>query len=680
MPSYTRDHPLAQPIGSLSIPLAKRIPYPEGPIGPLPPFPPPVPPLPEPFPERPIFPFPCPPPWRFCFINLNEGCYRIYFTPNSRGYNYHGTMRVDNAGGGTTISGDLYRFKNLPFRFYPRLPRLLFPSQAQTVPLDIPVYARNQYYSYLKVTNIQRSPLLTTGPCELTLTIEEYVYIQPPAGSFNGSFPGTPSRTFTIVLLPQPAPAGFTSSYFTGKLFEGGIEQGSITMGWVSSFFRKAKLEIDTVTGATAPQPVTINGTINSFESIFNNAGWDLDVRYDQTNLADNYTNGTGVWSRSDLHALMESVRKPWTDLDTEWRAHLLCVPKIAGAWGVMYDSGSIDDPPHREGAATNSHAKLPDLSKYGSAKGKLFKDAPGGVYLRSATHEVGHIFNLYHSSLTSYGEPGIDATVMTGTANIASTSSLGQFPENIEFRFNDHDRHHLIHFPDPVVRPGAMNFGEGHSTTIPEVGTDRTYFLQEELELRVTAESERIKLGEPLRLEWTLTNRAKESITVPDDIGVEAQHAIITVADSSGQERRMPSFVIQTEQVSLQDLKPAEERKANTWVFWSSRGFAFQTPGKHMISVRIVWNISGIPCAVRASVDVWVDYPTSEKDNNVLSLLMHSEVGKLVALGGSAHHLKDAVSRIENAISKHGEHPACQCMAEFVGHKKGKSRSKTRG
>src|SRR5207247_717160 len=145
-------------------------------------------------------------------------------------------------------------------------------------PYNIPVYARNRYYSYLKVTNIQRSPIFTSGPCQLTLTAQEYVYTQPPAGSFNGTFPAAPgTRTVTIVLEPKPAAAGFTSSYFEGKLYEGGVEKGSFTMGWVSSFFRKATLEIDSLTGAVAPTAVPANpgpGT-EDFKAVFAIAGWD---------------------------------------------------------------------------------------------------------------------------------------------------------------------------------------------------------------------------------------------------------------------------------------------------------------------------------------------------------------------------------------------------------------------
>lgn len=707
MPRDTRDHPSPRPIGSPSIPMAERIPNPEGPTGPLPPiptppFPTPMPPLPEHSPERPVpIPWlPWPQPWRLCFINLREGCYRITFTPNSDLYVYHGTMRVDNTGGGTTTSGDLYRFLNLPwpwpriprsprplFRVDPRLPRLPFPIAARSIPLDIPVYARNRYYSYLKVTNIESGPILTTGSCELTLTIEEYVYSQPPAGSFNGSFPSTPSRTFTVVLSPEAPPAGFTSSYFAGKLYEGGVEKGSFTMGWVSEYFRKATLEIDTLKGAVAPTavPATSGTGTEDFKTIFATAGWDLDVIYDQTSVpVPTGVTATACWSSADLHALMLSVRKPTTNLDQEWRLHLVVVPAAIGCGrGVMYDQ--IDVP--REGVASFSDDGYPSSqsANFGAAANQTQRNVPR-AFLRSAAHEVGHGFNQQHQEITAFGEPGADNSVMTTTPSVAdvlggpATGAPGVFPDDISLRVNDHVRYHMIHFPDPVIRPGGMTFGTGHSSTVPEADEDRYLFISEELELKLAPKTKRVKLGEPLPLTWELVNNANEAIPTPNDICVEAQHTHVTVVNPNGASKRMPSFVIQTDVVSIQDLQPGKKLEADTTLFWSSNGFVFEMPGKHSVEVRILWNHAGIPYGVKASTDIWVDYPVSDADNEVASMLLHQDVGVFVALGGGARHLKEAVSRIENAISKHGEHPACQCMVEFTGHKHSKSRRKTRG
>src|SRR5919201_4246971 len=189
-----------------------------------------------------------------CRINLRSGCYRITFKPTHSLTIFYGTMRVDGEGGQTTISGDLYRYLRFPFPHTPGAtasaervaaiqpeatgPRTLFPQ-----PFDIPIYPRSRYYSYLRVTNIQRPPALSYRPCRLILTAEEYIYTQPPAGSFDGTFPAPPgSRTVSIVLERKTPPPGFTSSYFAGTLYANGVAKGSFTMGWVSELFRRATL------------------------------------------------------------------------------------------------------------------------------------------------------------------------------------------------------------------------------------------------------------------------------------------------------------------------------------------------------------------------------------------------------------------------------------------------------
>lgn len=657
----SRFIPLAEPIlGSVETP-AEFTPSPEGPIDPGQPFP------------GPTFPGPLP---KFCPINLREGCYRITFRPNSSFFNvYRGTMRVDAAGGSTTLSGDLYRFLGFP-------PSLPFPLPAPAsvdptsptifpLPYNIPIYARNQYYSYLKVTNIQRSPVFTFGPCRLTLTAEEYVYSQPPAGSFDGTFPTTPTRTVTIVLEPKPASAGFTSTYFEGKLYEGGTERGSFTMGWVSGFFRKATLEIDTLKGAVAPQAVQASpgsGT-EDFRSVFATADWDLNVVYDQTAVpVPEGVNVNACWGDANLHALMSSARNPATNLDTEWRMHLLVVPATMGCGrGVMYDS--IDVP--REGVASFSDDGYPssDSPNFGTATDQRQRDVPR-AFLRSACHEVGHGFNQVHQE----NEAGADNSIMTtspGVANVLggpTTGAPGIFPDNIGLRFNDHVRHHLVHLPDIVVRPGGMTFTSGHFSMVPEV--DRQYFSAQELDLKLELVKAQIELGEPLGLAWVLVNHSQVPIPVPADIRVEAQHALVTVTDPGGIPKPMPSFVIQTERASIEPIDPGQELRAETQVFWGSQGFAFERPGRHTLEVRIVWTYRGVPFGVRASTDIWVNYPQSTADNDAAAALLHPEVGKYVALGGGASHLTEAVSRLENVLSMadEGDRPAPKALQGYEG------------
>jgi hypothetical protein len=596
-----------------------------------------------------------------CKINLREGCYRITFQPKIGTSVFHGTMRVEKANNKTVISGDLYRFLNpqiaLPATVVGPAATTIRPAPTSifALPLTIPVYARDKYYSYLKVTGIQLPPPLG-AKCQFTLTAQEYVYTQPPPGQFNGTFPAAPgTRTIKLVLSNGVPPPGYTSVYFEGKLFEGATEKGTFKMGWVSSFFRKATIEIDTLKGAVAPVavPASGGGGNEDFKTTFATAGWDLNVVYDQKDIpVPNGINAKDCWTPADLHALMMSNRKAGTNLDKEWRFHLVVVPARLGcSRGVMYDQ--IDIP--REGAASFSDDGYPvsNSANFGTAADKMQRDVPR-AYLRSACHELGHGFNQIHQEQ----EGGADNSIMTTTPSVAdvlggaATGQPGVFPDNIKLGFNEHVRQHLIHFPDPTVRPGGMTFGSGHTSIVPQASdNDRHYFSKEDLELRVVARQSQIQLGEPLQLEWELINNSSGPIPAPTDISTEALYSVITVINPHGNVRQMPPFVIQCEAAKIEHLAAGAKLRAESRVYWSSRGFAFERAGRHIIEVHVTWSIAGVPFGVKARTDVWVNFPQSTTDNDVASTLMHPEVGMYVALGGGADHLTDAVSRLTSAF-----------------------------
>lgn len=607
----------------------------------------------------------------FCKINLREGCYRITFQPKTGTSVFHGSMRVEKQGSKNIISGDLYRFLNpiisLPASVATAAIVAERPASASifALPLTIPVYARNKYHSYLKVTAIKLPPepvlsalVLTTAKCEFTLTAQEYVYTQPPPGQFNGTFPPAPgTRTVKIVLSNAVAPPGYTSVYFEGKLFEGTSEKGTFKMGWVSSSFRRATVEIDTLKGAVPPVAVpALSGSgTEDFKTVFKTAGWDLNVIYDQKDIpVPPGINAKDCWTSANLHALMVANRKAGTDLDKEWRFHLIVVPaKMGCSRGVMYDQ--IDVP--REGAASFSDDGYPTShsSNFGAAANKMQREIPR-AYLRSASHELGHGFNQIHQEQ----EGGADNSIMTTTPSVAdvlggpATGQPGVFPTNIKLGFNDHVRNHLIHFPDPTVRPGGMTFGSGHSSVVPSADQDRHYFSPDDLELTVEGQQKQIALGEPLQLVWELKNNSQNPIPAPNDISTEALYANITVINPNGVIKNMPPFVILCEAAKIQDLPPGDSVRSTSRVYWSSRGFAFERTGRHIIEVHAVWSIAGVPFGVRGRTDVWVNYPQSSNDNDVASTLMHPEVGMYVALGGG-DHLQTAVERLTRAFSSAG-------------------------
>ncbi|GHG61882.1 hypothetical protein [Streptomyces griseocarneus] len=633
-------------------------------------------------------PFPSPLP---CRLDFPDGCYQVTIRPDLASFQSTvGTLRVDRAApsagpDGVIVSGDLYRqppsvvnpagggpgaaVGAVLDQDAPVLPGAPGESAAAAasrgtspfpLPRPIPVFPRDRYRSYLKGTRLVVPRVAPPGqPCQVTVDVDEFDYTQPATGSFQGSFPFSPSRSLTFVLNPVPStfPTPFPSGpRFEGRVLEGGTDRGSVSLTWTSSFLRRAVLEIDTLRGAVAPQPVPdAAGTgTEFFDTVYATAGWQLtiDRAEDQVDIpAPTGVNPSACWSPGDLHALMAGVRKATTDLDAEWRTHLVVVPATMGcSRGVMYDQ--IDVP--REGSASFSDDGYPgsSSSNFGTAENQLQRNVLR-AYLRSATHEVTHAFNQIHQE----EETAPDNSIMTTTPSVAdvlggpTTGAPGVFPDQINLGFNTTVRNHLAHMPDPVVRPGGWPFGGWTLVGAPQA-SDRNLFHPNELKLEVGAETGHAPLGAPVTVSWKLTNTSGAPLLVPNDVRMEALFTTMSCVDESGEDRPVRPFVITCEEAKLAPLEPGASLSADYRVFWSSDGFPLERPGRHTVTVTVAWSAGGLPVAVTGTCDIWVDRPTTDAENRDAALVMHPEVGKWVVLGGGAHHLEEAVDRLRRLDS----------------------------
>jgi hypothetical protein len=648
--------PVAQPITTSDF-----TPNPEGPE--LPPG------LPGGIPGFPGVPSPIPFPGPFphyCGLSLPQGCYQLSIstTFSSSQFLFRsfklGSLRVEHSGTGYVISGDTYRYS-----FFD-----LFQGGIPSFgPTEIPVYPRSRYGSYLKATSIN-VPTFSFGTCRITLNLDEYDYKQPPAGSFDGTFPTAPSRSMTVYLTPATPPSGYTSAYFTGQVYIGGILQTSmsVTLARVSDYYRKATVEVHTMTGSVAPAPVPASGGgTEYFDTVYQHANWQLKVNTDPNPVpVPSGVNATACWSSSDLHNVMTSlVDFATVNLDKEWYIHLLVVPAAMGCGrGVMFDTINVP----REGVASFSDDGYPtsQSANFGSAANQEQRNV-ARAFLRSASHEITHGFNQVHQE----NEGGADNSIMTTTPSVADYLAThgGSFPTDIFLGFNDHVRHHLIHLPDIVIRPGGMTFTAGHNgIPVPQADTDgdEMYIDHAALDLKFAAKKHRVKIGEPLRLDWELKNISDKAVWLPGDLSIENEFAEISVTKPNGDELQMPTYVINCDSAFFIEAKPGDTSSATHHLFWSTQGFAFETPGKHTVNLEISWRSGGATVGKRASVDVVVDYPVTEKENDVIAHMMNDEVGKYVALGGHAYHLRSAVDHIKAAMESHKDHPASKAMANF--------------
>ncbi len=629
------------------------------------------------------------------FCGMKEGCWEMEFYPKTKlphihpffSTSYKGTLRIERNGLAHTISGDLYKFRGylvpldkigIPaktvYKWHNTLTRpqyeLIerFPSYIKK---GCPIHPRKKYHSYLEGTNILYSRFTHADKCSYTLHFDQWYYTHPATG-FDGDFASTADRSIRVEIVET------TPTYFTGTVYSGDNNLGSIKLWWRCKSFRTAHLEVFTLEGAEHP-PTTVpdgSGGTESFESIFKTAGWKLHTTRNSTKIPlPSSLSGTDInscWSWDDLHDLMDST--PGYDnskLDKKWRVFLLSVPAALGcSRGVVFDQTTGDtNSLDREGSATYSHDGFNKghSTNFGAAEDELMKDWPRG-FLRSAAHEVGHAFNQYHQPQQN--------SIMCPTPSVADAlaASGDTFPDDISLAFNETVRHKLIHQPDPAIRPGAMDWATAFNVPAAD---DVNFYEADDLKLSVKTDKRAINIGEPIEVTWKITNKMGVAINIPNSIGPDQHTTRISVSKPNGKimPMRLP-LDAHDEGHEPKPLAAGKSASASSLLFWSRNGFAFEQPGHHEINVILVWEESGVYFAVESSTKVWVNYPVTNRDNEVAALMMDEDVGRFI-LTGNRKRFPKGLKQIEETISKYKSHDVSRSLTHFLGHKPIKERCK---
>jgi hypothetical protein len=552
---------------------------------------------------------------------------------------YDGTIRVEvhpaAAGGGRTASGDLYR---RPIRIQPPpgTGPLLGPGPRPQAGISVEPITRYSYY--LSITKILEG--VTFGN-NFELGFDRWRYTPPATSGGTGTWANEGSFNATMTWTTSPAGYPSARDYLTGNVKNAaGIVIGSLSMGWVSSFLRKATIEIDSVTGVNPPLDNGLTGT-NQFdwEKVFGNVSWDLTVAPSQSNIPE--PSGDG-WTDAELHASMLRWRDS-ANLNTEWRFHLLCVKKIDSTpRGIMYDAyGTDSNQIPREGAAI-ADSWIVD-SGWGRASGKKFGEVPE-AYFRASVHEIGHAISLQHNLNNQHFMDTSDTIATAGRVTPPS------FPDNIKWSFANDDVRRLKHWPDIFVRPGGSPFGSPN--TKPVVSPpDNTVDLPD-VELRVTPTLSEVPLGAPVRLELKLRNIASTGgfpVQVPADIGLRSGFIHGTVTTPAGIFKTFRSIIVNDSE-TYRVLAPGEEVTASVTLLRGAEGALFASSGLYDVSVEVKWGVQEAVNSVIGSTTVLVTGPKDASHAAAAHKLLTSPDAHLVlVLGGD--HLEDGISAIEAAL-----------------------------
>jgi hypothetical protein len=565
------------------------------------------------------------------FRSLRHGCYLVRFTPSqpSLFFSHHdGTLRVERQGVNTVASGDLYIHRVLPLVGFP-------PTPEPNPSAGIPIFRRNLYSYYLRVTQILE---FITASNNFTLGFERYRF-----NTSSGAW--TNEGAFTARMTWTTAPAGYpeASQYLTGSVKNAsGAVVGTLTMGWISPFLRRAVVEIDRVSASEAPLN---NGAGLGWQEALNPAGWQITVIQSQSNLTEP---GGESWSDAELHAAMLAHRAV-SDLDAEWRYHLLCVRRLdSTSRGIMYDAygGDSNNVP-REGFALASHWVIPNQSSWGSTAGQRFGLARA-PYFRTVIHECGHAMGLYHNSVDN-------GFMNTTPAIVGSATAANPFPGNIQWTFAADDAKRLRHMPDPWVRPGGIPFGTAYGTA--PLSPDDGRQVLPGLALRASAVLSAVPIGAPVRVDLSLRNASEQPVQVPESLELKRGFVEGRVIDPSGTVRTFRSLLHCLDEHPLRTLRPGSQVSGSMTLLRGAEGALFPASGTYRIVVAVSWELEGIPVGVTGETQVMVTGAVdSEHATAALKILSTPDTLLTLALGGD--HLEEGNAAIQAGLDNPVLHP----------------------
>lgn len=557
---------------------------------------------------------------------LQEGCYYIRMMPTSlhtpTRFQYEGTLRIQRTGSAFIGSGDLYINDFCKTPTY--CPVLSENDQRKNI---IPVFSRNRYAYYLRVTHSHGGPDSGKG---IVLELEPFRFQ-------HSNYTWSKGETLTAEIKLSVGPDGI--QYWRGDMqTRSNVVLGHMVVVRVSPFLRQTVIEIDRVAASGCP---TADKQGSDWQAVFKKAGWDVAVEISDEDVEEPEDHS---WSTSELHQKMMKYRRS-VDLDKEWRYHLLAVRQLDDkeAFGLMYDNtiSDLNDIP-REGAAIASHVVFPGNDFWGNCKGKRFGESKG-PYIRTAIHEIGHAMMLYHPDNVH------ENYIMQKTVNVAHNAGNvvppQQFPDNIEWSFSPRDIRLLCHLPDIAVRPGGVSFGTPHQRLPINVRDE--VVEAEGLELEVSALNEVVPMGAPVRVNFSLINRSDQEQLVPGSLSMKTGHVSGRVIDPLGASQNFATIHHYTLDIMPQTLAPGKCNSHSVTLLWGSEGPLFPTSGYYRIILELKWNLEGVQIRLAGSTGIMVTAPTDDEHARAaLKVLSTPDTLLSLAIGGDHLEIGNEVIR----------------------------------
>lgn len=378
----------------------------------------------------------------------------------------------------------------------------------------------------------------------------------------------------------------------------GGTPQLVCNFKYRSPYFHPVEFEFDSVEGTTAVTAIETHAHPNrppslpsenlSIEQVFARAGFDVRKSGSDNVIPITEAGADAEWSDMEMHDAMQIYWSRFAN-KPQWSMWVLFASLHETGTrlgGIMFDDIG---PNHRQGTAIFNDS--------------FIKNAPAGdansdawvqrMRFWTACHEMGHSFNLAHSSQKQH--PPEWGTAWIPLANEPEARSFMNYPHNVsggqtaffadfEYRFSDGELLFMRHAPARFVQMGNANWFDHHGFQQANLSPEPTL----NLELRVNRKTALFEFLEPVMLELKLTNISSQPQLIEEKLLAMLDHMIVMIKKDGKPARQWAPYAQYCWQHQLRALMPGESVYESLFVSAGKNGWDVAEPGYYTIQVAL--------------------------------------------------------------------------------------------
>ena len=422
--------------------------------------------------------------------------------------------------------------------------------------------------------------------------------------------------------------------------FSGGVGSKWVrTFKFKSPYFHQVEFEFDFAEGEQAVttvdtcahpnRPASLPCEKLSIQTVYARAGFEVTTSPGGGEVSIGGAGADAKWGDQEMHDAMQTYWSRFAP-KAQWAMWVLFASLHemgTSLGGIMFDDIGAN---HRQGTAIFNDS--------------FIKNPPAGdpnpeAWVRrmifwTASHEMGHAFNLAHSWQKALGSGWIPL------ANEPEARSFMNYPYNVaggqtaffadfEYRFSDGELLFMRHAPARFVQMGNADWFDDHGFEEAFVSPEPTL----KLDLRVNRDTPLFEFMEPVTLETKLTNVSSQPVLVDDRLLSTTDLMTVVIKKDGKPARQFRPYAQYCWTPEQKVLMPGQSMYEALFVSAGHNGWDLAEPGNYTLQVALQVGGEDI---VSNPLRLRVTPPAGYDEEFLAQDFFSDDVGRIVAFNGS--------------------------------------------